>query len=108
MDQLDIKQSELNNLQSEFESKIRRKEEEETRLKKELAEIALALNMEVVKARNDLYDFRKIIEVNRGTQIKQDLASDFELEENKSYALYFKYRRKNIFKYYFIKKFSLF
>lgn len=84
MDQLDIKQSELNNIQGEYESRIRRKEEEEMRLKKELAEIALALNMEAVKARNDLYDFRKIIEANRGTQIKQDLASDFELEENKT------------------------
>lgn len=84
MDQLDIKKSELNNIQGEYESRIRRKEEEEMRLKKELAEIALALNMEAVKARNDLYDFRKIIEANRSTQIKQDLTSDFELEENKT------------------------
>jgi hypothetical protein len=59
MGELDLKKVELNTLQSDFEAKIRRKEEEETRVKKELAEIALALNMETIKAKNDLYDFKR-------------------------------------------------
>ena len=61
MNELDLKQSELNNLQSDFEQRVRRKEEEEARLKKELAEIALALNMEATKAKNDLHDFRRFV-----------------------------------------------
>ena len=59
MSELGIKKNELNTLHGDFESKIRRKEEEEARIKKELAEIALALNMETIKAKNDLYDFRR-------------------------------------------------
>jgi hypothetical protein len=84
MDQLELRQTELNTLQSDFENRIRRKEEEELRLKKELAEIALALNMEAVKAKNDLYDFKRMIEDNRDKQIKDDLTSDFNLEANKA------------------------
>lgn len=59
MGELDIKQNELNTLHNDFESRIRRKEEEEARVKKEIAEIALALNMETIKAKNDLFDFRR-------------------------------------------------
>ena len=84
MDQLELRQTELNTIQSDFENRIRRKEEEELRLKKELAEIALALNMEAVKAKNDLYDFKRMIEDNRDKQIKDDLTSDFNLEANKA------------------------
>jgi mannose/fructose/N-acetylgalactosamine-specific phosphotransferase system component IIB len=84
MGQLDLKQIELNNIQSEYEQRIRRKEEEEIRIKKELAEIALALNMEAVKAKNDLHDFRRIVEAGKEKQIKEDLESDIELEENKA------------------------
>ena len=57
--ELELKQTELSTLHNDFESRIRRKEEEEARVKKEIAEIALALNMETIKARNDLIDFRK-------------------------------------------------
>ncbi len=59
--ELELKQIELNTLHNDFESKIRRKEEEEARVKKEIAEIALALNMETIKAKNDLIDFRKSV-----------------------------------------------
>jgi hypothetical protein len=57
--ELELKQIELNTLHNDFEARIRRKEEEEARVKKEIAEIALALNMETIKAKNDLIDFRK-------------------------------------------------
>ena len=59
MNELDLKKNELSTLHNDFESRIRRKEEEEARVKKEIAEIALALNMETIKAKNDLHDFRK-------------------------------------------------
>ena len=59
MNELDLKQAEINTLHSDYENKIRRKEEEEARVKKEIAEIALALNMETIKAKNDLIDFKK-------------------------------------------------
>jgi hypothetical protein len=61
MGELEIKKSELNNLHSDFESKIRRKEEDEAKIKKEIAEIALALNMEAMKAKNDLFDFKRSV-----------------------------------------------
>jgi hypothetical protein len=82
MSELDLKKNELNTLQSDFENRIRRKEEEEARLKKELAEIALALNMETVKAKNDLHDFRNMIESNKEKQIKRDLSDQSNLENN--------------------------
>ena len=63
INELGLKKSELNNLQSDYENKIRRKEEEEIRVKKELAEIALALNMETIKAKNDLYDFKRYLNI---------------------------------------------
>jgi gluconate kinase len=59
MSELDVKQIELNTLYSDFEQRIRRKEQEEAQMKKEIAEIALALNLETIKAKNDLIDFRK-------------------------------------------------
>lgn len=79
MNELDLRQIELNTLQSEFEQKIRRKEEEEARVKKELAEIALALNMETVKAKTDLFEFRKMVEINKEKNIKTDLNDENEL-----------------------------
>ena len=57
--ELELKQVELNTLHNDFEQRIRRKEEEEARVKKEIAEISMALNMETIKAKNDLIDFRK-------------------------------------------------
>lgn len=59
MNELDIKHIELNRLQHEFEDKIRVKEEEESKIKKEIVEIALALNMEAKKVKDDLFDFQK-------------------------------------------------
>lgn len=82
MNELDLKKNELNTLHNDFENKIRRKEEEEAKIKKEVAEIALALNMETIKAKNDLFDFRKMVEKNQEKQIKSDLNSEKELEDN--------------------------
>lgn len=59
MNELDIKQSELNNIFNDYMNKVRSKEEEEIKIKKEISEIALALNMEAKKIKNDLFDFQK-------------------------------------------------
>ncbi|CAF0740928.1 unnamed protein product [Brachionus calyciflorus] len=82
MNELDLKKNELNTLHSDYEQRIRRKEEEEARIKKEVAEIALALNMETIKAKNDLFDFKRMVEKTKEKQIKNDLESERELEEN--------------------------
>lgn len=80
--ELELKQIELNTLHNDFEARIRRKEEEESRVKKEIAEIALALNMETVKAKNDLIDFRTLVEKNKEKNIRSDLDDKTELKEN--------------------------
>ena len=59
MNELDLKHTELNRIQNDFEEKIRSKEEEEARIKREIAEIALALNMETKKVKDELFSFRR-------------------------------------------------
>ncbi len=59
MNELEIKHHELNRIQNDFEDKLRLKEEEEARIKREIAEIALALNMETKKVKEELFDFRR-------------------------------------------------
>ncbi|CAF0822646.1 unnamed protein product [Didymodactylos carnosus] len=58
INQLDIKHKELSRLHLDFEQKVQSKEIEENRIKKELGEIALALNMEAQKAKTDLKEFQ--------------------------------------------------
>ena len=59
MNELDLKHTEINHIQSDFEEKLRAKEEEEARVKREIAEIALALNMETKKVKDELFNFRR-------------------------------------------------
>ncbi len=69
---------------------------EENRIKKELAEIAMALNLEAQKARNDMNDFLKYIRIffiekytivfrvmnrDRTHTIKNDLDQEQKFEE---------------------------
>lgn len=80
--ELQLKQTELHTLHDDFESRIRRKEEEEARVKKEIAEIALALNMETIKAKNDLIDFKNFVSKNKDKTVKSDLNDKQELNDN--------------------------
>jgi hypothetical protein len=59
MNELDLKHNELSRIQSDFEDKLRAKEEEEASVKREIAEIALALNMETKKVKDELFSFRR-------------------------------------------------
>ena len=51
MSELELRRIELQRLTEEFDSKMRRKEEEQFKLKAELAELAISLNMEAQKGR---------------------------------------------------------
>jgi hypothetical protein len=46
-------------LAADFEDKLRTKEEEEASVKREIAEIALALNMETKKVKDELFSFTR-------------------------------------------------
>jgi hypothetical protein len=46
-------------LAADIEDKLRTKEEEEASVKREIAEIALALNMETKKVKDELFSFTR-------------------------------------------------
>jgi len=81
MNELDLKQSELDNIYSDYMNKVRSKEEEEVKIKKEISEIALALNMEAKKIKNDLFDFQKNVQNTKDKQVKNDLDTEIMLED---------------------------
>ncbi|CAF1305255.1 unnamed protein product [Adineta steineri] len=84
--QLDVKHNQLDQIQSEYEQRIHRKELEENRLKKELAEIALALNLEAQKAKVDMNDFLTITDHERTQATKYDFGQQqkFDYKQNKA------------------------
>ena len=43
--------------------------------------------METIKARNDLFDFRKMVDSSKEKNIKADLSANAELEEKIAYKL---------------------
>lgn len=53
---VDLKQSEIQRLTTDFEEKIRRKEEEQFELQKRLTDVAITLNMEAQKRRQQVAD----------------------------------------------------
>ncbi|XP_002735399.1 uncharacterized protein LOC100377077 [Saccoglossus kowalevskii] len=57
--EIELRRTEVQRLNDEFTQKMKQKEEETFRLKKELAELALALNMETIKARTTQEDSKK-------------------------------------------------
>jgi DNA repair exonuclease SbcCD ATPase subunit len=59
---------------------------EENRLKKELADIAMALNLEAQKAKSDMNDFLDIVDRNRNQTIKYDLEQDQRLNQTNGYG----------------------
>ena len=51
MSELELRRIELQRLTEEFDARMRRKEEEQFKLKQELADLAISLNMEAQKGR---------------------------------------------------------
>ncbi|CAF0981483.1 unnamed protein product [Didymodactylos carnosus] len=81
VNELDIKHKELNRLHTDFEQKIQMKEIEENRIKKELGEIALALNMEAQKTKTDLKEFQQLMNRDKIMAIKTDLNEEQKHEQ---------------------------
>ncbi|UJR27696.1 hypothetical protein I4U23_008973 [Adineta vaga] len=79
--ELDIKHLHLDRLHTDFEQKVHRKELEQARLKKELGEIALALNLEAQKAKTEMKDFLSMVDHDRAHMIKYDLEQEQKFEQ---------------------------
>lgn len=79
--ELEAKHQQLTQLHGEFETKIQQKEFEENRIKKELGEIAMALNLEAQKAKNEMHDFVNILNRDRTQTIKHDLEQERQFDE---------------------------
>ncbi|KAL3877890.1 hypothetical protein ACJMK2_035534, partial [Sinanodonta woodiana] len=77
---LELKRIEVMRLSQEFENKMRQKEEEQYRLKAELAELAIALNMESQKGRVFKYDADRESRKEKVTRINEDLTTDQSVE----------------------------
>ncbi|CAF3383362.1 unnamed protein product [Rotaria socialis] len=79
--ELESKHQQLTQLHSDFEHKVHQKELEENRVKKELGEIAMALNLEAQKAQSDMSQFVNIMSRDRTQTIKHDLHEQQKFEE---------------------------
>ncbi|CAF3433782.1 unnamed protein product [Rotaria sp. Silwood1] len=74
--ELQIKHQQLNRIHTDFEQKVQQRELEESRLKKELADIATALNLEAQKVKTDMKDFLNVVDYDRSQIMKQDLEQE--------------------------------
>jgi len=80
MNELKVKKSELDRLNSDYESKIHRKEEEQLKIKQELADMAISLNMETLKGMEQKQAFERIKKKETTSRIKADQEADMNLE----------------------------
>ncbi|KAK3592660.1 hypothetical protein CHS0354_015960 [Potamilus streckersoni] len=77
---LELKRIEVMRLSQEFENKMRQKEEEQYKLKAELAELAIALNMETQKGRVHKFEAERDRRKEIATRINEDLTTDQSVE----------------------------
>ncbi|XP_076458862.1 uncharacterized protein LOC143292457 isoform X1 [Babylonia areolata] len=77
---LELKRVEVMRLSHDFESKMRSKEEEQHKLKSELAELAITLNMVAQKGRVQKFDHSKTEKKETTQRINNDLESDKNLD----------------------------
>ncbi|XP_060559661.1 trichohyalin-like isoform X3 [Ruditapes philippinarum] len=80
MSEMELKQIELMRLNQEFESKMRQKEQEQYKLKQELAELAIALNMESQKGRKQNFDSKKERKMEMSNRISEDVSAKQSVE----------------------------
>ncbi|KAL8619183.1 hypothetical protein ACOMHN_049965 [Nucella lapillus] len=80
MSALDLKRVEVMRLSQDFETKMRTKEEEQHRLKNELAELAITLNMVAQKGRVQQIDHGRAQKNESSQRIRDDLESDINLD----------------------------
>ncbi|XP_064594528.1 calponin homology domain-containing protein DDB_G0272472-like [Liolophura sinensis] len=77
--ELELKRVERARISQEFETKMKTKEEEEYKLQKELADLAIGLNMEVLKHRQEIFDKESQKEKEVAKNIEADLANEKSL-----------------------------
>ncbi|CAF1043839.1 unnamed protein product [Rotaria sordida] len=94
--ELKIKHQQFNQIHSDFEQKVQQKELEENRLKKELADIATALNLEAQKVKTDMKDFLNIVDNDRVQTMKQDLEQEQKLNQTKVYGKNYDQERRRL------------
>ncbi|KAL5018192.1 hypothetical protein ScPMuIL_003914 [Solemya velum] len=76
MSEIELKRVEVMRLSTEFEAKLRQKEEEEFRLKQELGELAIALNMEVQKGREEKVKIDREKWIDKENRLNEDRLAD--------------------------------
>ncbi|XP_005091012.1 trichohyalin [Aplysia californica] len=77
---IELKRAEVNRLSQDFESKMRQKEEEQHKLKQELAELSITLNMEAQKARVQKHDYSRDKKRDTTSRIHDDLSAQKNLD----------------------------
>lgn len=60
METLESKRTDVEQMSSEFEAKLREKEDEQHSIKKELASLAIKMNMEAQKKRHHQADYQRL------------------------------------------------
>ncbi|KAH9495436.1 hypothetical protein Btru_015105 [Bulinus truncatus] len=79
---IELKRSEVMRISQDLEVKLRQKEEEQHRLKQELADLAITLNLEAQKARVKKFDFEKEKRREKTERIQEDVKVEKNLEQN--------------------------
>ncbi|XP_048761242.1 trichohyalin-like isoform X2 [Ostrea edulis] len=80
MSELDLKRTEVMRMSTDYEVKMKKKEEEQFRLKQELADLAIKLNMEAQKGRKQKFDKEKERRKDQTNKIQEDLTAERTVE----------------------------
>ncbi|KAK3090170.1 hypothetical protein FSP39_009693 [Pinctada imbricata] len=82
MGEMELKRAEVARMSQDFESRMKRKEEEQYKLKQELADLSIKLNMEAQKGRKQKFDFDKDKKKDQTSRIQEDLTAE-KTKDNK-------------------------
>ncbi|XP_013420487.1 myosin-11 [Lingula anatina] len=80
MSEMELRRIELMKIQQEFDLKMKKKEEEQFRLKQELAELSISLNMEAQKGRSIKEDAQRDSKKENKQRIDEDLTMQRTLD----------------------------
>ncbi|XP_061168161.1 trichohyalin-like isoform X2 [Saccostrea echinata] len=80
MSELELKRMDVMRMSSDYETKMKKKEEEQFRLKQELADLAIKLNMEAQKGRKQKFDMEKEKKKEQTNKIQEDLTAEKTVE----------------------------
>lgn len=92
--ELNVKHQQLGHIHSEFEQKVQQKELEESRLKKELANIAMALNLEAQKVKTEMGDFLALVDYDRNQTLKFSSDQDLRYAQTNAQGRNFEQERR--------------